>query len=272
MRANIFQNGRFVYLDSNTELNNIKLHSHLRVNGKTYKIELYKKLNKNFDYKGIDEDIIVLSRGAEPYLIKGDMISVNTPIYSLSTIINIQHSSSGFKIGDIILEKSNKPFTLMVSAIDENGKIKSLQIQDEGYYASEPDASSLKYQSLQGKHIDIKLDLLFEETSSQIHDVLIQKINYSATEIILNLNAKIIPFNFKSKLFISKYCIVLSDEYLGETQRGVDCEISSDFTPYLNIPYAVQNSASISDLYNEAIEKIDKELQEIRDAINKING
>lgn len=271
MKANIFQNSRFVYLDSSTELNNIKKNSHLRLNGKNYKIELYKKIDKNFDYQGIDEDIITLKRDATQYLIKGDIISVNTPVYSLSTIIYIKKSTSGFKTGDIIIEKSDRPFTLMVSAINDKGEIKSLQIQDEGYYESEPNIESLKYESSHGKPLDIELDLLFEESSYQSHEVIIQKINYSTTEVILNINAKIIPFNFKSKLLISKYCLVLSDEYLGDSNYGVDCEISSDFTPNLNIPYALQNSASMPDLYNEAIEKLDKEIQELKFAIKKLS-
>lgn len=269
MQINIFQNGRFVYFDSNTELKNIKPHSHIRFDGKTFKIQLYKKINKTFEYKGIDNNIITLKRDAEPYLIKGDLISVNTPTYSLSTVIKIVKSEEGFHVGDIISEKSDRPFTLIVNSIDKKGKIKSLGIQDEGHYLTQPDSKDLKYETIDGKNIDVEFDLLFEESSYTTHEVIVEKINRSATELILNLNAKIIPFNFKSKISISKYCIVLSEEYLGETKYGIECEISSDFTPHLAIPYAVQNSASIADLYNEAIEKIDKELQELRVMILK---
>lgn len=271
MKANTFNNHRIVYLDTNTDLHNLKKNSYLRFGDDSYKIQLFNKVKKQFDYQSIDDDIIVLPREALGYLMHNDLLCIEIPTYYLSTIFSIKCEEK-LKIGEIIKEVSSEiGATFMVSSIDENGYPKAIEIQNSGYYTYIPSDEELKFETIDGRNVKLSMNAYFKDGKNDYSEVIIKLITESATQITVNLNSKILPTNCTGSIFIEKYSIVLSDPYLGDTELEKPCSINCEFTPNLELPFAVVNTPSLSILYNETIEKLDKKIKELEDKIDQLN-
>lgn len=275
MKVNIIKNGSFAYLNGNEAIK-CKDNSHLKVGENSYPIKGSKLSVKTFPYKTIDDNIISTSIDAKNILMKGDIISINIPNYSIDTIMKIKKSPEGFKVGDYItyetenMVPSESPATFEVTAVTQKGKIKGLEMQSDGCFLRSPDVHIYKNESTGGKIVDLELDIIFNKLSSS-EEAVIKDMKASATEVAIILNYSALPFNFEDTITIKKPVLWLSKIYTGNNVFEEKCEITSNFTPHLNMPMMSQNTPSHHVIFNECIEIIDSAFKRIENTLKELD-
>lgn len=276
MKVNIIQDSRFAYLDGDLDSLSFGQHSYLVVRDKSYKIKGVKKSTKDFTYQTIDKDVIALPRKAAAYVMRGDEIKLNIPSFSLETILSIKKSRMGFNIGDTISihsqNVSDEPAIIIVTATDDKGRIKMVDIQSVGVYASEPENVKYINDSDEGRELKLEMDLFFKKNASVQTPAIIKKIHINATELILNLNFNVLPFNFEDTVYISKPVLWIEEPFDQETAIEEPCGINSNFTPHLGFPYMLPNSPSQHQIYNEMIQLLDNKIQKLEEKIKTLEG
>lgn len=271
MKVNVVKKSRLLYFDSNSDLSNLNKRSYVKIDDENYKIEKYKKVTKNFKYDTIDSNIIELPREAYAFLMRGDIIKIYVPSYYLDTILSIKDKSGECQVGDIIEIRDGvtaSPAILMVTATDENNNIAMLDIQSSGKYLSEPLEFSV-FNTNKNKEIDINIETVFRTLEKQEYEVIIKTINANAKHTIIRIDGNILPFNCSNDVYFEKYAVIIDREFPFSTQIEKECEIHSNFSPYLELPFAEPNTPSLYSLYNELVEKVDAELKRLNDMVNK---
>lgn len=205
----------------------------------------------------------------------GDNLNISFKEYEL-TSCKIIGSGRGYRIGDkLTLEGGNVSLNvrdntlhscdITVTQVASDGQIVEINISNRGKYLTVPS----QHVGLQGGFgAGATAEVSFKLTDHRTFiekDVKQVEFKNAATLITLEypLQAEVI----EGKLSIEKWEIILSSNYLGETNVNETFEIIRDFTPYCKIPLLVPNSKNQELTFNNSMAILDKKIAELENKI-----
>lgn len=233
--------------------------------------------SKNFEV--IDGRKIKINNNTEIYLQKDDLIKIIYDEYKLSNVLKIVNPGRFYKEGDVlnicggilsvdIQSGSGQVSQLIVDEINESGQIKRLSLKTPGKYIEFPKGQIEVYGGL-GTNCVLELNYTLVEERNILEKV-IKNIEFKDNETYLTLDYSLPLGLKKGGLSLEKWEITLSENYQFNTQLNVSYQIFKDFTPHLELPLLVKNSASTDLIVNKALHKLDAKIKELEDKISKI--
>ncbi len=102
------------------------------------------------------------------------------------------------------------------------------------------------------KYLEINTRSIIERTVLDIY------FNESKTYLVLDYS---LPLNLNhGKVSCEKNVLLLSENYIYETQRNARYEVSTSFTPNIKLPLMLKNSMSSEIIYNKTCLIIDEQI------------
>lgn len=225
------------------------------------------------DFVSNDSKIIEINDDLEMNLQKNDTIKITFKEYEAKFIVNIINKGKGYTIGNKINTKggilsfdvsigTGQPTTLEVVESNNEGGVEKLNIIEHGKYITYP-ASPIETYGNRGE--GLVLDIKYLELSNRsfleriIMDIYLKE---GKTYIVLDYS---LPLNLTyGKLSVNKTAVLLSSNYMGETQRNINYETFTHFTPNIRLPMLLKNSMSQEVIFNKACLILDEEIGKIK--------
>jgi len=243
-----------------------------------YSIYQTKKTFYIKDFEILDSRKILIKEDININLQKEDTISILYDEYELNSVININKGGKFYNVNDVItihggelsidmLNGIGYPTKLTIEETNEFGEVKRLGLKDKGKYISFPINPCLTFNE-NSNGVDLSLELSYKTIDNRsIIKRVVKEIEFNKNNTILCLDYSL-PLGIKNgKLSAEKWEIVLKETYLGTNKVNEYYQIYKDFTPNLNIPLMLKNSESAHSIFNQAVLKIDSEIQSIKNKL-----
>lgn len=227
------------------------------------------------DFKVIGNREIFIDSDTEINLQKEDIIKVIYDEYELRQLINIVKAGKFFKTdelltvlgGELSIDMSSgigESTKFRVVDIDESGGVKQLATVKNGKYISPPPNTC----EVKGEIQTAELELAYKQVDSRsIIERTIKGISKATEGTTITLDYSL-PMSVKGgKLSVEKWELILLNNYMGPTLINGPYSLYKDFTPNLQIPLMLKNSTSVDLIFNQAMQKIDAEIQSIKNKI-----
>lgn len=243
------------------------------------------KVNKIYyikDFSVLNPKTIEIKANIGIDLMPEDVLTLSYKEFEVLTIFGITNPGRDYKEGQIIylsggdlsvsLEHNlTNPASFQVTKVDENGGILEVGLHNNGVYVNVPPKNNEIFSNDEGS--GAILDVEFKPIDNRkILDRTITHLDNKTTSCNLYLNYDI-PSKLKTgKLSVEKYEILLSSNYVGDTQINVPCQICRDFTPNLGIPLMAKNSFSFEMIYNHGVTLVDNNLKALNDRITELEN
>lgn len=225
------------------------------------------------DFTVLDRKNIQVNGDFGLNVLNGDVLTLSYKEYTLNTVLDIK-GGKGYKIDDILLIEDGDPaidnttglkqFTkIRVSEVGEKDEIINIGILDNGKYITPPN-KKVKV----GENAEFELDYQVKEDR--------QVIEKPADKVTIDNNTIIrlayeLPKGLKEgKLSVKKWEIILTSNYVGNTQLNVSYEISRDFTSFLKLPLPVSNSLNTQLIVRQGFQMLDNKIKQLTDEINEL--
>ena len=278
--VSILKNTNKILSSSQDNLAGIKPGSYIKLGGTDilYQISETKQIIIFKDFELIDNRTIKINSNTNVDFQKEDIIEIMYDEYELNSVISIVKPGRFYQNEEIITIKDGEPSVnvmdgipyptkLKIDEVDDNGGIVRLELNQNGKYIVPPH-NNCNVISKYGTDALLKLKYKIIDNHETLSKV-IKNISFNNNETILELNYSL-PSGIKNgKISCKKYEIYLTNLYLGDTLFNVNYEIFKDFTPYLKLPLMLKNSSCPEILFNDALIKIDKEIQELKKIIKE---
>jgi hypothetical protein len=211
----------------------------------------------------------------------GDFLSITYKEYELMTVLGPDLPGSGYKAGDVIslegghlsIDKNTgmtQPATFVVTQVNIDGGILQIRLEKRGKYIIAPaEKVAIVGGSGNGATFLVKYKTCDDRS---IVDRGIISLERFPGKTVLTLDSFIPEGVQEVKLSVNKWEMLLTSNYAGETKINARYKVTSDFTPYLNIPLLIKNNASAEAIYNHAVTVIDKKLKDLDDRIKAIES
>ncbi len=277
---NINKGNNFIISHSDSDWNYLREGMSINIGNDAifYTIGNKEKINFIQEFKKETKGISIDGNWEYLFLI-GDSINLSYKEYELLTIKNIINKGENYKDGDLlslnggslsinIFDNTSNSTLLKVESVNGNGGIEKLSVIHRGKYICFPNTSN----SILGGHgqnaiIDIESKIIESRTIVERTILSIKNIDYKT---IIELSYPI-PENIQEgKISVTKWKAYLSNNYIGETQKNVSCNIIRDSTPYLELPLLLKNSNKTEEIFNHSIKKIDSEIKLLKDQLEEL--
>lgn len=280
--ASVIQNTNRVISASNSDWSAIRVGSYFRMRGDRAYYNVLKTQQlfyiKDFVAKEEDTRYIVIEGDLGHNILMGDKATISYKEYEFFTLINIEDGGKGYKIDDVISpiggsfiinkESGEKQIAeLIVSQVDENGKILALGPKSSGKYYNPP-SNICKMEGGKGKGaiLDLKFKLL--EDRAMIEREVMEITRDKNSTVFLDFP---LPKGIKSgKLSIKKWEIFLTAPYLGESKVDTHFELCRDFSPNYGFAFTSPNMIQSDILMNKNLMRIDKILCQFEARITEL--
>lgn len=211
-----------------------------------------------------------------------DSLTISYKEHELNIIYKLISAGRGYRVGDFltlnggiasinIIDNTLNSSVIMVNKVGENGEIIEYQIHNRGKYLTAPIDPIITLNGGFGSGASIECSFKLTDHRSFIErDV--QKIEFKNAETLVYLHYAL-PANItEGKLSITKWEIILTSNYAGETKINRPFQIIRDFTPNYKIPLLAPNSVNQELIFNHAIITLDKKIAELEGKIKKLEG
>ena len=281
--------GRNINIDKNTnvvightevDFSSARINSLINIDkdGHFYTIGAIEPFNFISDFTIKNNDLIIPGN-VESYFLFEDILTISYKEYELLTILNINNKGTGYKVGDIlslsggilsvnIIDNTSFPTLLKVEEISSNGEINKLTIAHRGAYISFPEKNN-KLQGGSGKDANILLESNLNSNRKMIERQVVSAESFGP-DTVIELNYKLPKDVYEGKISMSKYKIILTSNYVGETKRNINYSIARDYTPIYYLPLALKNGNKFEESYNYTVIKMEQKIKELEDKINSL--
>ncbi len=223
-------------------------------------------------------------------ILKGDNLTLSYKEFELWTLMDIKNSGKNYKVGNIIYveggilagstdHNKTEPIEFEVIEIEDGGKVKSLGLKNSGLYLESPPKICKTHCNT---NIDGGLELELEYLTRGERKIIEREVinvvaDHKEAKIYLNYN---VPKGVKEgKLSLTKWQIILDQNYTGETTQNAEISICRDFSKHLKMPLVNSNHFSMETSINKSLHAIDKhaenmerEIQELKARIEKLEN
>lgn len=232
------------------------------------------------DFVTIQPNIIQINENCGINIGVGDSLNISFKEYELNNY-KIISSGKGYRIGDQltldggvaslnVINNTLNTSIVIVTKVGSEGQINEVSVSNKGKYLTIPNPNTaLKGGSGSGSSIEVSFKLTDHRTFTE-RDV--QNVEFKNSETILYLVYPLPPGTKEGKLSIEKWEIILSSNYLGETNTNEVFEIIRDFTPYYKIPLLTPNSKNQELTFNNSMAILDKKIAELEEKIKKLES
>ena len=215
-----------------------------------------------------------------------DNVKISFKEYELNSILSITNPGINYNEKDIlnvtggeltidVSEGIGYPTKLIVEKIDDKGSILRLGLKEKGKYLIPPEEKIKLHGGLGDKaEVELEYDVI---NKRHILERVIKNIvfNQKDDSTILTLDYSL-PVGIKEgKLSVEKWEILLSSDYIQNSQLNIEYKLFKDFTEHINLPLVAKNSLSQDLIINQAFNKLDiiiynlqKEIEELKKSKN----
>lgn len=279
--ASVLKNSNRVISSTETNWGAVRKSSFLLFEGDTefYTVGDIQNIRIIKDFTSIGPQTLSISGNNCPTLLKNDNIEVSFKEFEVDDILGIFSAGEGYSQGDVLTLAGGVPFfdlssnntepaSFKVVLVDENGSITHIEKLNLGSYLESPhQTSSLKGGS--GKNAGLNLSYKVSDRRRVIERV-IEEVSYHPEQTVIKLNYPLDSNIKRGKINLSKWEILLTANYVGETKLDTFYKILRDFTPHLGLPLISQNSPSLNNLYNKAMQTLDGRIKSIEEKLTKL--
>lgn len=225
----------------------------------------------------VDPKNIVIDDNINNNLQNGDNIRITFKEYELIMINELINEGKNYSLNEDVLviggklninisDGSSEPSILTITETGENGNIKQLGIKKKGKYISIP-PNPCKVAAENGK--DAELNVNYSECGNRtVLERIIDSITIKDNKTYIHLNYSL-PINLEQgKLSVEKVSLTLDKPYYGDTESNVNYQIYKNFTPNITLPLMAKNTLSPESIFNNAVHKIDAEINKIKKHLN----
>ncbi len=216
---------------------------------------------------------------------KGDAIKIFYDRFCLDTIVKISECGKGYTEGEIVTAKGGipsinnmdgqvYPTRFIVNVVNPEGGIVMLSKttnSEDGDYIEQP-SGDIELTGGKGGH-GAKIVCNYKTINSTLFiNRTIREISYNNGKTNIILDYSIDPNISKGILSLEKWEAHLAYNYLGDNKVCVPYETFKDFTPNIGLPLLLKNSRSTELLFNQGMLSIDKEINELKQAIAELQA
>ena len=223
------------------------------------------------DFEVVSRNQIKINGDIGDSLLLGDNVYLTHKEYKLSNVIKIKSAGAKYKIGDIVTlfggtlsislsDNHPNPAKLKVVSVNGDGGISDLEIIGSGKYLESP---SGRTDGGSGTGAEVECDFSIYDDRANL-DAVISNINNRTVDCTLTLGYNLPNGLKEGKLSCEKWCLHLTSNYTGDTKLNSDYTILGNLTPYLSIPLLVKNSPNNEFIINEALKRIDLEINNLK--------
>lgn len=284
-KISILHNTNVGVVDTETDANFIRESDFIQIDNDPVFYTVAKKEEtfyiQEFFVGGNDGRKLVIKDDIGIILNKNDAVTITIKEYKLRTLLDILEPGKNYKVGDRVylnggtlsLDQSTglgTPCEFRVTEINENGGIKNVVLENPGIYFDIPEnQNKLDGGFGSGAVFDVEFEQL---KNRKILDRTIVTTTPHHLESAVYINYAL-PKGIKiGKISAQKWKIYLTANYLGDSKIETGFTVSRDYTANLRLPLMAKNSLSASMIYNHSIQKIDAELNALREEINKLKS
>jgi hypothetical protein len=241
------------------------------------------RVNKVFifeKFEVLDLRRIKVNSNTKFSIAKNDELNLTWDEYELSTVAGINQSGKGYKANDIIYcqdgvaaentsDLSHYRASFRISEVSEDGTIKQISLESRGRYFVKPEKSSC--QMTGGNGNGAIFDLVFFNTEDRFAETrTVQVINPFEKETIILLDSSL-PRGLKcGNITLTKWEVLLSSKYGGETKINSPYELYHDFTPHCKMPMPVRNSIGLDILIKNTQLILDAKIAKLEQDVDSL--
>ncbi len=278
--VSILENSNRVVSSSSDNFGGLREGSYIKIGDDNilYSISKIKRFFYLKDFEIINTRTLKINSSTGIDLQNNDTIKIIYDEYELNSIINIFNKGKFYKEGEIIIIKGgelstdlasgiNYPTRLEIEGIDEDGGITRLGLKEKGKYVVFPPIKSEVNGTGENAILETKYSII--ENRSIIERV-IKKLDIKDSETIIELDYSL-PIGLKTgKLSVEKWEMFLDKNYNRDTVYNIDYKIFKDFTPICQLPLLLNNSTSFFIIFNQAMQKLDSEINSLKNQIKEL--
>lgn len=232
------------------------------------------------DFSVTAPNIIQINENCGVNINIGDSLNISFKEYELDTY-KIISTGKKYKVGDRLtldggtasLNITNNTLNstiITVTKIGSEGQIDESIISERGKYLIVPNSNTaLKGGFGAGSSIETAFKLTDHRT---FIDRDVDKVEFKNAATYISLVYPLPASTKEGKLSIEKWEIILSSNYLGETNNNETFEITRDFTPYCKIPLIAPNSKNPELSFNTALAILDKKIAELENKVKELEN
>jgi hypothetical protein len=237
-----------------------------------------------FDFEYYSNGVVLIMEDEAMNLVIGDEIDITHKEYEINPKITIQNGGIGYFVGDIIEIDEGSAFVdpstgeirtakLRVASTDEQGAVKTFEVEHHGLYTEAPDQNMLIYwQPTGGSGENLELNIIYNTINNR--SVLrrevanLEKVNPKG--YILYLDNELPEHVRTGKLSVKKKNLYLSSNYASGTRFSDRFQLIIDFTGEYGLPMLVENSLSLAFVYNKGINMVDSHIRRLEKRIEEL--
>lgn len=233
------------------------------------------------DFSVIGANVIKIDSDTGISLLEGDTLSLSFKEWQLSALFGFE-GGSGYRINDVLIPSdgcatfdkihgNNVVTKFKVDEVDNKGKITSLSLMERGKYLTQPSSKcSLIGGEGTGVVAEIQYELIDDRMLTEAVIEMVDRSNNSFT--LVRLNYPVPNGASAGKLSTTKFEIILSGNYIGESKFHVPYSINKDFTPNLDLPLLVHNNPTHHLIFNKAMNLLDDEIKDLQERLAKLEA
>ena len=241
-----------------------------------YTIAKTNKISFTSDFDVQTPTKLLINDNTNIKLQKNDVIKISYKEYELDHVSDIKDCGKLYVLNDEVtirggesvidiqtgLENQTK---LLVNGTNENGGITELKLKNNGKYIIFP-PNPCELFGGHGENCLLNLNYKISNSSTETERK-IQDINILEDKTYITLNYPVFDKLINGTIFVEKWEILLSSNYVGESKVNVNYEIFKDFTPNLHLPLLVKNSQSIDLIFNKVVNMLENEIMQLKRGI-----
>jgi hypothetical protein len=235
------------------------------------------------DFETIISDRVFVKDEDAVGLVVGDLVEISYKEYELSASINVMNGGEGYLKGDTFIVKDGVPAEDVISTekshakievieVDKNGCVIKVKVVDCGkYWESPPEQVSLGWEPKGGSGKGAELALVYKTTdyrSAMTREVTSLEVAEGGWRVIFSNTLP--PNVLGGKLSCKKHKLILSSTYVSMTKWSEHFQLIVDFTPNCGVPLMLENSLSVSLVYNKAMILLDKKIKMLEKEIESL--
>lgn len=282
LTVSVLKDTNRIVASSEAELGAVRPGSYIRL-GTDKNFYIINKTQKIYfikDFEVIAPNAIKINSDVGINLLQGDTLTLSYKEYELKTLLSIENSGVGYRVGDILIPNEGIPSydpkldqefvtKFRVEAVDTKGGILSLSFVQKGKYVEKP-KSVFELRGGSGANASICCEYSLIDNRSFVEqeiDIIDSSEHVSATIRLMFP----LPRGVKNgKLSIEKWEMYLNSNYLEESKFNSKYEITRDFTPILNLPLMTDGSFSTKIIYNQSMQSLENEIVSLREQVAKL--
>lgn len=282
--ASILKDTNHVISTSQSDWSTVKENDYFRIGEdvKFYNIDRSDKIFYIKDFKTTNERTIITEDEVSINLSKNDLLTITYKEYKLLTVLEIKNIGRAYKIGDILTinggilsrkieDDSTQSTKIKIKKVNEEGGIVDIAIEQFGLYTQPPPKLASTRDGC-GADAIFELEYIVSDNRKLIERQILS-INRFIVPNLISLNFPLPEGINEGKISVIKWEIFLKDNYKNEeNQLEKFYDIASNFTSNIKLPLLMLNSMQTELIFNNAMEKIDLELAELKKEIKQLKG